>query len=257
MPISSKKPLRLASINIEGDKRLEAVVSFLKKFRPDVSCFQELTEPQVAFFEKALGMKGYFLPMTRFFAMADDRASPVVPFGIGLYSTLPMKEVKYKYYYGGKGNLPTLDFESKEKISVKEETVWRGVIQGTMEKDSHSFTVATTHFTRTHDGSPSEKQRRDLKKLLGLLDDNPELILCGDFNAPRGGEIFTNLSNRFKDNIPAKYDSSLDPKLHRVGHLKRMVDGLFSAPEYIVSDVKLTGGVSDHMAVTALILKTE
>lgn len=250
MPKFLRNPLRVASINIEGDKHLEAVVDFLKKFRPDVACFQELTEPRVAFFEKALGMKGYFLPMTRFFAMVNDAASPVVPFGIGFYSALPMEDIHSVYYYGGMGTLPTLDLGN-------EETVWRGAIRATVEKEGNSFTVATTHFTRTSDGIASEKQRRDLKKLLGLLGDDSELVLCGDMNAPRGGEIFASLSRCFKDNIPKKYDSSLDPKLHRAGHLKRMVDGLFSAPEYVVSEVKLTGGVSDHMAVTAFISKTK
>jgi endonuclease/exonuclease/phosphatase family metal-dependent hydrolase len=93
-----------------------------------------------------------------------------------------------------------------------------------------------------------------MKNLLALLAKTPELILCGDFNAPRGGEIFKMLADKYKDNIPPEYDSSLDTELHRIGKIKKlMVDGLFTTSAYIVSDVKLSEGVSDHKAVTAII----
>jgi hypothetical protein len=35
----------------------------------------------------------------------------------------------------------------------------------------------------------------------------------------------------------------------------KMVDGLFSTPGYLVSDVELHSGVSDHMAITANVAK--
>ncbi len=235
--------LRFASINIEGDKNLDKVLAFLKNFGPDVVCFQELWEPRVEFFEKALGMKGIFLPMSK-----DNRENQNVLFGVGLYSALPVRNVRSEYYYGGEGSMPTFK-------AGNEKTIWRGILEATVEKEGESFTVATTHFTRTPDGSTSDKQREDLKKLLGIFQNTPELILCGDFNAPRGGEIFTALSTRFKDNIPPSYESSLDPKLHRAGHLKLMVDGLFTTPQYLITDAKLSESVSDHMAVTALISK--
>lgn len=240
----SNKTIRFASINIQGDKNLEEVVSFLKNFKPDVVCFQELIESRKEFFEKILGMKGYFLPMSR-----DNRLNLDVFFGIGLYSNFPMNNIHSEYYYGGSGNVPVF-------ILGDEKSVWRGFIRATVLKDGKSFTVATTHFTRTPDGSTSEKQREDLKKLFELFESVPELILCGDFNAPRGGEIFTALAEKYKDNIPPQYLSSLDSNLHKLKNSKLlMVDGLFTTPDYIVTEVKLSEGVSDHMAVTALISK--
>ncbi len=91
---------------------------------------------------------------------------------------------------------------------------------------------------------------------MGLLDAEEGFVLCGDFNAPRGGEIFSELAARYRDNIPAQYTTSIDASLHRAGDLQLMVDGIFTTPEYQASSVLLHSGVSDHYAVTADITKT-
>jgi hypothetical protein len=89
-----------------------------------------------------------------------------------------------------------------------------------------------------------------------------EFVLGGDFNAPRGGEMFSVLSSAYTDNIPLQYKTSLDLTLHRAARERgpqlgdKMVDGLFSTPAYSVSDVRLVDGVSDHMAVVATISKS-
>ena len=169
--------------------------------------------------------------------------------GLGFYSNLPISNLRQEYYYQPMKELPTL-------IIGDEETVWRGIIEATVEKNGDSYTIATTHFTRTPDGSTSDKQRVDLKNLFKLLMKNSELILCGDFNAPRGGEIFGALSKIYTDNIPPQYESSLDPKLHRIGETKKlMVDGLFTTHQYSATEVKLAEGISDHKAITAVIEK--
>ena len=79
------------------------------------------------------------------------------------------------------------------------------------------------------------------------------LVLCGDFNAPRGGEIFTRLATQSRDNVPSHYVTSIDPKLHRAGPLQLMVDGLFSTDGYRLSEVVLHNGVSDHCTITAVV----
>ena len=94
-----------------------------------------------------------------------------------------------------------------------------------------------------------------MKALLAHLNGTGEFVLCGDFNAPRGGEMFAELSSRYTDNVPASYLSSLDPKLHRAGNLERMVDGIFTTPTYLVSDVEMYSGISDHCAFTATLQK--
>ena len=81
--------------------------------------------------------------------------------------------------------------------------------------------------------------------------------MCGDFNAPRGGEIFSALATRWHDNIPGTYHTSLDLSLHKAGKVDGerlatlMVDGLFTTPGYRTSRVELVPGVSDHCAIVA------
>jgi hypothetical protein len=85
-------------------------------------------------------------------------------------------------------------------------------------------------------------------------------------NMPRGYNAnYEHFIKRYIDTIPKQYMSSLDRNLHRLGSdpdLKSpmfesyMVDYIFSQPPYIVEDVLLHFGVSDHAGVTAIIKKS-
>jgi endonuclease/exonuclease/phosphatase family metal-dependent hydrolase len=89
-----------------------------------------------------------------------------------------------------------------------------------------------------------------MEKLSGL----PDFILTGDFNAPRGRATWDTLAAKYKDNIPARYTSSIDPS-HRAGESPYVVDGIFTTPEYEARNVELHEGISDHKAVTATVVK--
>ncbi|MCR4311500.1 MAG: endonuclease/exonuclease/phosphatase family protein, partial [Candidatus Taylorbacteria bacterium] len=200
--------IRFASINIEGDSHLERVISFLGEYKPDVVCFQELVESRVSFFEQTLGMKGHFMPTAKHNVMPFNPESPIGTFGVALFSKYPVSDVSMEYYFREEGEVPQFIRGQADK------TIWRALVRGTVIKDGEPYVIAVTHFTWTSDGSTSDKQRVDLKHLLALTEKDPELILCGDFNAPRGGEIFSILSGIYKDNIPPEYVSSLDTELH-------------------------------------------
>ena len=124
-----------------------------------------------------------------------------------------------------------------------------------VEKDGEIFRIGTTHFTWSGRGIISERQNGDFAGLSRILDKAEEIVFSGDFNAPRGGEIFSRLASRYKDNVPPEYTTSIDPNMHRNGKIELMVDGLFSTPKYEVSDVKMVCGLSDHCALTAKISK--
>ena len=100
-------------------------------------------------------------------------------------------------------------------------------------------------------GESTAFQLEDVENMLALVKGLGEIVLVGDFNAPRGGETFSRIAKHYKDNIPAKYATSIDQHLHKVKGLQYMVDGLFTTPAYSASDVKLVDGVSDHMAIVA------
>jgi len=239
--------LSLISLNIEFDRHLEAVTAFLTEKKPDIVCLQELREENVVQFEAALGYKSFFVPMTIDAADSGDKVR-----GIGIFSRYPLEKCEAEYYSGSVGRLVTFDKSTPEAMERTENFV---LALCTVEKEGVQYCVGTTHFTWSPDGEANEYQRRDVQKLLELLRAQGELVFCGDFNAPRGGEIFSALAARYKDNIPEKYTTSIDGTIHRAGPLELMVDGLFSTKGYECSNVELVCGLSDHCAITATIAR--
>ena len=245
----SATTLKLISLNIERGKHLDLVENFLSSRIPDLVCMQELMGEHVERFSEALGGAQYvFEPAGR---MPEE--APAVTIGIGIFSRLPIQKSAALYYAGVPGDLR--DSYLGNIASYNNHN--RMVLSVEVEKSGRKYRVGTTHFRWTPDGSANNLQREDMQALLKVLAPMEEFVLCGDFNAPRGGEIFGMLASKYKDNIPPHYKTSLDISLHRAGKTKpeeladKMVDGLFSTPAYLVSDVELVPGVSDHCAVVS------
>ncbi|MFA5831274.1 MAG: endonuclease/exonuclease/phosphatase family protein [Candidatus Paceibacterota bacterium] len=240
-------PIRLASVNIEKNKHLNTVLAFLRERKPNVICLQEVLERDMPLFEKELGMKGFFAITHRFRLMSDGRAE-IVPMGVGILSNLHVTRVFPKYYSGDYLHLQIYD----ESVA---DTEARVLLAATMDISGVLYTIGTTHFTWSPKGEADDRQRRDLKSFFEKMDECKDggIVVAGDFNAPRGREIFREISLRFKDNIPPNYITSLDPRLNHasfeIQHL--MIDGVFSTPEYLVSNVSLNFGVSNHAAILA------
>lgn len=250
MPFSSPKFVRLASINIERSNHLKRVVAFLKKFKPDVFCVQELLEKDVPLLEKELCLHATFLPETKVHLTMEDPVTPLVKEGIAIFTSAPPKAVRTYYYKGDPNVLPIHSKSSDGFVTMNRALLVADVFFG-----GQIYTFITTHFTWTNHGRVNDEQREHLKKILAFFEREPHFIFCGDLNAPRGREIFNSIASRYKDNIPTRYRTSIDKNLHWAGDLQLMVDGLFSTPQYEVGGVKLSQGVSDHMAVTALVAK--
>ncbi len=251
--------LKLASVNIERSKHLDRVAQFVAREKPEVLCIQELMQKDA---EKIRGMGLFasesFVPMCRL-----TKEHPGEVMGLGIFTRQAAKGFSHGYYVGDDRNVPDVD----PLTPSSEEN--RAVLVCDIERDGATYRVATTHFTWTPNGKPNEKQRHELVSLFSLLDTLGEFVLTGDFNAPRGGEIFSSIADRYKDNVPAQYGWSLDLNLHRArgGSIERdakeaglpglMVDGLFSTSAYDVKNVTLQDGVSDHMAIVADISKAQ
>ena len=238
--------LSLVSLNIEKRRHLGRFIPFLQLEQPDVACLQELADIDVPQIEKILGMKGMFAPMARIVATADNRSFVS---GIGIFSKLPIALKFSNYYVGSAESIP-------EYQSQNVDTANYVLLAAKVLKSTEEFFIATTHFTWSPDGKLSAAQMKNLPKLLAAVKDLGECVLTGDFNAPRGGEAFGILTEALKDNIPREIKTTLDGNLHRAGPIERMVDGLFTTPGYIASDVKISCGVSDHCAVVAKLSKT-
>ena len=234
--------ISLVSLNIEGDKHLDAVIGFLQKNKPEVVCLQEVFEKDFPAIKKQLDMAGYFASMT--IGKTVDPQNNLTACGVAILTNLYAEKTLPLYYFGKIDSIPFA-------VKGNPDTVNKVLLSIVLTKNNNRFTFGTTHFTLSDEGKADENQRRDLKEMLKLLSDFEDIILCGDFNAPRGGEIFSKISSKYKDNIPLEYETSIDSKLHRAKGLKLMIDGLFSTPHYQIKNVRLIEGVSDHCAITA------
>jgi endonuclease/exonuclease/phosphatase family metal-dependent hydrolase len=239
--------LALACINIERSKHLSKVVTFLRGQVPDVTCLQEVVAEDVGPLSEQLGYPHrFFIPMCRF---PDPRGPRSL--GLAILSRHAFAASEDIRYAGGGSGRDVLD-RSSEQSRFRTNRYAVGLVG--IALDGESFTIGTTHFPWSDHGRTLDFQRSACDRLLAVLNER-SLVLCGDFNAPRGREIFSRLAVQWTDHVPPAYTTSLDPILHRAGSLKLMVDGVFSTPDYEVSGVMLHQGVSDHCAITARIAK--
>lgn len=233
----------MVQLNVERSKHLERILPFLQEVQPDVVCMQELMERDVPIFEKALGATSVFAPMG---IHGDDGNLDTM--GVGMFSRLPFTSTSMHQYAGYKGPLLYHDTTSDQS---RYDTTGYFLAVGEVEKDGARFKFGTTHFVWAPGGGANGLQRESLTNLLDDLAEQGEIVFCGDLNAPRAGEIFSKISEKYTDNVPVEYTSSIDGTLHKAGPLPYMVDGLFSTPAYVVSDVEMVSGVSDHCALVA------
>jgi endonuclease/exonuclease/phosphatase family metal-dependent hydrolase len=237
--------IKLVQLNIERSKHLDLVIPFLKSQDADVITLQELMERDVKKFEEELEMRCFYAPLCLHPAEGNPGSM-----GNGVFSKYPILKAESLYYHQQPKPLvvhtPGVPGTSANAVTVCD-----------IEKEGEVFRISTTHFTVALDGGVNELQRDHIQKMLEILSDNDEFVFSGDFNAPRGGEIFSAIAAKYKDNVPPEIDSSIDGSIHRAGPLPGiMVDGIFSTPAYSVSNVVMHSGLSDHCAFTAEISKT-
>jgi len=204
------------------------------------------------YLQKELGYEHtFFTPM----CYRDEDGQTWV-FGHAIMTNHPVKLLEKNYYYHleeDPGIIPI--FDSSPELIPK--TVNRALTVVEVLIDGVTYVVGNTHFTWTPDGLPNAWQEQDLPRLIEVSSKYPNLIMCGDFNAPRGrNPIWDILSEHFKDNIPAHIESTLDPLYHRAPEILRAVDGIFTTPGYVASNVNVRCGISDHCAVIADVQKT-
>jgi exonuclease III len=244
---------KLISVNIERDLHYATVIPFLKKENPDVVCLQEVFKEDLCLFEESLGMSSYFVPMALYRRKDESGGVPLcATIGVAILARAPFNS-SFSYIY----KVPTneeIPLFKKPVDSLVERNFLNIVLACcdiTFQDEDMPYRILTTHFTWTPTGDSTVYQIEDIQELLDQLSLQGAFVLCGDFNAPRGNESFAMIAEKYKDNIPSEYNSSIDPELHRVPGIKYMVDGLFSTPGYGIKEVSLVEGVSDHKAIVA------
>ncbi|MDQ5951411.1 MAG: hypothetical protein QG639_692, partial [Patescibacteria group bacterium] len=132
-------------------------------------------------------------------------------------------------------------------------------IVATVSEGGEEYRIATTHFTWSPAGNTTDAQREDFARLKAILLQYKDLVLCGDFNAPRGREMFSSFESLYKDNVPKEVTTTIDKDLHYAGdkNLQLVVDSIFTTPHYQVSEVKMLSGVSDHLGIFGVLSKSK
>ncbi len=241
--------MKIATLNCEGTRHLnELILPWLEREQPDIFCCQEFAEESLEVVARALGAKYHFLPTIKVANPQDYFDNPVGWYGVALFSKIPASVFHDCYYF----KTDTVN----EPIKKKPNSGWRAFLWMDVPNNHLAPTfspeklrLATTHFTWAAGGGINDEQRRDIVSLSQVLDEVQPDVLCGDFNAPRGGEIFSQLAERYRDNIPASVTTTLDQNLHRVPGLQLVVDGMFSQKNLPIRDVRVVDNVSDHCAV--------
>lgn len=239
-------PLKLISLNIEGSKHLDRIIPFLQSEGPDVICLQEVFEKDLVEFSTQLAMECVFAPYGKVTTPNRYNIPNNGPWGVALLTKKTPDTVE-THYYKGAGDMP--EFSTPTSVD-------RVLLTVQISHQGCAYPIATTHFTWSSGGEPSEEQRQDLDALLSCLEQYPDLVLCGDLNAPRGGEIFDMFLQQFHDYLPSEITTTIDKDLHYAGDLQLVVDALLCKGTYSAQNVRVVGGMSDHMAVVGEIAPT-
>lgn len=245
--------LKVATINIEHGKHLPLLAKFLTEHQPEVLCLQEVPEYILSEIKQVFPGSLYFVPLTIYENIERGEGRKSWKEGIVLGSRAGYSTAPKHFYYQGSEELKVYSSERRN------ETHAHAVAFTTFLKDGVRYTVGTTHHTWTPDGNTTELQLTSTRKLLEGLNQNKlsDLILCGDFNAPRTlhngtqGEVYSMLTTRFEGNIPKHITSTLDQQLHRAAPINLVVDNIFTSSHYVAENVQVISGISDHCAILA------
>jgi exonuclease III len=236
--------IKIATLNVEGDKHLSKILPFLQSQDFDVICLQEVLNKDVPIFKDELQMDGKYYPSVYFSSENRGGLTPGNLWGVLVLAKKDVSSFFSHTYIGNEKEIPVFEDSNFNKVN----RVLAGV---EYQVGENTFRILTTHFTWTPDGKTNDEQRNDYKKLSQYLDLYDEFVLCGDFNAPRGQEIWDALTEKYTDNIPQEIKTTMDQNLHKVKGLELVVDGMFSTPQYLIQDIQIIDGLSDHMAIRA------
>lgn len=223
---------RLLTLNVYQKNYLDRSIPYLVKSQPDIICLQEVCRDDFEHIKSRLNFDGHFLPTI------DINVATPTQFGLAILTSGSILSHSTSYF-------------SDQHESLMSPTTAGVLIVTISFKIDETYTIANTHGVWTDGGFATPFQLRATERLLGSLQAFPNLILCGDFNAPRGREAWERIGQIYQDTIPANVMTTIDGELHRVGPLPYVVDGIFTTPHYRVKDVRVVSGLSDHCALEA------
>lgn len=231
--------LKLITVNVEQDKHFNKLISFLELEDADIVFLMEVYRDNIAILSGSKYPYSEFIPNAR----VGTRE-----WGVAVMSKLPILD-KDRYYCG--------ELNNRDMPEQGIETHLPAVLMIKVEKEGKVWQLGGTHFSWTPHGTSDQRQKDHFKNLVSYLKQKGELVIMGDFNIARGrNELYEELCKEYKDNIPTDVISTIDEELHRVnmtnpGKLSLVVDYAWSTKRYLVKDVEVKSGVSDHKAIVS------
>lgn len=249
--MSDPTSIKLLSCNIEGRKHYDRLLPFIASKHPEVICLQEVFECELEFLARQFNMDYVFTPILDSDFKNIFDIDPLGYWGIAIFTNMPVVAQGEYYYVGSRAQIPKVDESNSNSLN-------RAVRWVDVKKDGQVFRLATTHFTWSPNGEFIPLQGENLAVMEQFLkSDLCDFVLCGDFNSPRGGEIYNRLTTWLTDHLPPEIKTTIDKNWHRAGDLQFVVDYMFSTKAYSVSDIKAHGNVSDHLALTGIVTKKD
>lgn len=232
--------LTIVNINCEMHRHLDTILPFLEKTEPDIVCLQEVYEHDVVHFAHATNSTSFFAPNAIYYT--EGIAGDAQELGVGYLTNDQTAKAETVDYFRADTPLefanPTHGYNWRRSLIVVHET-----------RAQVPFHLATTHFTWTPHGDPDDAQRVSQQILMKKLSSYEDVLLVGDLNAPRGGEIYKTFTREYTDHVPQDYTTSIDMNLHRAGDVGLVVDHVLSRGTVPVRSVAYRFGVSDHAAI--------
>src|SRR5580693_537269 len=91
--------MKLISVNIEGRKHWDLLDPFFDTEQSDVICMQEVWQTDAERFAAQRSMHYAFAPMLLKHVDDSDPSSPLEPWGVAMFSHVPLSNVRIEYYY--------------------------------------------------------------------------------------------------------------------------------------------------------------
>ena len=237
--------IKLLTLNIEGDRHLDRVQKVIATHLPDIVCLQEVLEKDCPALAAVGGCEVKYAVST--LMPAKERSGEARPrsWGLAILTRVPVHRQIVVYYAD----------DPRIRLFREPNDPRRVVIMTEFEHDGQPYRIGVTHFTWSVGGDITAEQCADFARLKRVLQPYPDYVLCGDFNAPRGREMFSKFTDELGliDNLPAHVTTTIDAQFHHAGALELAVDNIFSTPEYRVKDVRVLDGISDHKGILAMI----
>lgn len=233
--------LKLLTLNIQNDRHLARVHAAIAEHLPDIVCLQEVIESDCAY----LASSGSYDVKYALSGRLPRWTGPERNWGVAVLSRVPVRHQTVTYYA-----------DDPHIRSIREPNDARRVLVVTeLEHHGRPYRIATTHFTWSAEGQINDQQQADFVRLEQLLSGYSDYVLCGDFNAPRGRELFGKFVDELVliDHLPPSVTTTIDAEFHLAGALELVVDTIFSTEHYRVTDTRVLEGLSDHKGILGLV----